>query len=699
VTAAQAATTAADNARAAADKAQAIADKAREAETAQLAAAHQHKLALARAAAEQPDAEHPDDPANGTPAAGPETRRWDEDTQKLLTAARDPHATQAVRASVARQAALRLAENPGTGPWTRTVAESALGGDDAEAELVAYAGLDAAAEADDRDRIAMLADPAVVVPDAGDPGKLRAAAANAAAGTIEQIRSFLADPSYPGRDIDDQNAVRAVLDTAHTAGQQALADAATTALAGNVADVRALLARTQAYRQQRDDVLAVARIQVQARTDKQQNLSDAAEEALAGPAAGVRDFLDRGRHLALAKDQVAAAHIDSVEHFLTLAREAAALAAGDAADAWEAVPVALQAANRAAEQAQRARVYADQAAGFTAEARAAAQRAADSANQAADSSRKARAAADQASYSQSTATAAAQRAYRFAATARVSAQQAALSASRAAISAADAARDAAEARDAADAAYRIYYAKVAAEVRLNRANPEEHATDGSAADDLAQPALGHDLSDERYEALRGLGYTGSRRFTWQEALDFASRGPWPQAEVCYALGGTADECRPDGPLGGFAGLIYDVFLSDIKACALMDAKACTMMAAGAAGRGAKIIREAGKIGEGAARVVLPKIGDKPRKVVNSEVRHLGDDERWRRGGFPDEKTAREAVQGLGKSIEGNGFPAGTIADSSRVDRLLVPLNDKTYAVYQIKPNGNAVFKTILVKRG
>ena len=57
------------------------------------------------------------------------------------------------------------------------------------------------------------------------------------------------------------------------------------------------------------------------------------------------------------------------------------------------------------------------------------------------------------------------------------------------------------------------------------------------------------------------------------------------------------------------------------------------------------------------------------------------------------------MQGLGKSIERDGIPKGTIPDTARVDRLLVPLNDKAYAVYQIKPNGNAVFKTILEKRG
>lgn len=126
-----------------------------------------------------------------------------------------------------------------------------------------------------------------------------------------------------------------MLDTARTAGQQTLTAAATTALAGTPADVRALLARTQAYRQQRDDVVAIARVQIEARTNKQENLANAAEEALAGPATGIRDFLDRSQYLALAKDQVTVAHVASVEHFLTLACEASALAAGEAADAWK----------------------------------------------------------------------------------------------------------------------------------------------------------------------------------------------------------------------------------------------------------------------------------------------------------------------------------------------------------------------------
>jgi hypothetical protein len=53
---------------------------------------------------------------------------------------------------------------------------------------------------------------------------------------------------------------------------------------------------------------------------------------------------------------------------------------------------------------------------------------------------------------------------------------------------------------------------------------------------------------------------------------------------------------------------------------------------------------------------------------------------------------------LGKQIEKTGFPEGTIPDTARTDRVLAPIGTKGYAVYQIKPNGNAVFKTILEQR-
>ena len=94
---------------------------------------------------------------------------------------------------------------------------------------------------------------------------------------------------------------------------------------------------------------------------------------------------------------------------------------------------------------------------------------------------------------------------------------------------------------------------------------------------------------------------------------------------------------------------------------------------------------------------LPGVGDVPRKVVNTNMGHV-DAERAERAGFSSVQEARSAVRDLGKSIETNGFPEGTIPDTVRSDRVLVPFGQGGYVVYQIKPNGNAVFKTILEQR-
>ena len=72
--------------------------------------------------------------------------------------------------------------------------------------------------------------------------------------------------------------------------------------------------------------------------------------------------------------------------------------------------------------------------------------------------------------------------------------------------------------------------------------------------------------------------------------------------------------------------------------------------------------------------------------------------RAERAGFTNVAEARTAVQDLGSSIQKNGFPQGTIRDTAHADRVLVPIGERGYAVYQIQPNGNAVFKTILEQR-
>ncbi len=94
---------------------------------------------------------------------------------------------------------------------------------------------------------------------------------------------------------------------------------------------------------------------------------------------------------------------------------------------------------------------------------------------------------------------------------------------------------------------------------------------------------------------------------------------------------------------------------------------------------------------------LPGVGDYPRKVVNSNMGHI-DEERAARAGFESVQSAQVSVRQLGESIESDGFPEGTIPDTAREDRVLVPFGDNGYAVYQIAKNGNAVFKTILTAR-
>jgi len=94
----------------------------------------------------------------------------------------------------------------------------------------------------------------------------------------------------------------------------------------------------------------------------------------------------------------------------------------------------------------------------------------------------------------------------------------------------------------------------------------------------------------------------------------------------------------------------------------------------------------------------PGVGDKPKRVSNSNMPHAAEraDER-----IPeykgDQKKAREDLKDLGKKIEKEGFPEGTIPDTARKDRVLVPFGSNGYAVYQIKPNGAATLKTVLIR--
>lgn len=86
---------------------------------------------------------------------------------------------------------------------------------------------------------------------------------------------------------------------------------------------------------------------------------------------------------------------------------------------------------------------------------------------------------------------------------------------------------------------------------------------------------------------------------------------------------------------------------------------------------------------------------KPRKVVNTELPHAAK-QAAERNVFGSEKEAREGLKKLSDDIGKKGFPPGTILDKPRVDRVLVPVGNNGYAVYQIQKNGNAVLKTTLI---
>ncbi|MBA5806704.1 RHS repeat protein [Morganella morganii] len=86
---------------------------------------------------------------------------------------------------------------------------------------------------------------------------------------------------------------------------------------------------------------------------------------------------------------------------------------------------------------------------------------------------------------------------------------------------------------------------------------------------------------------------------------------------------------------------------------------------------------------------------KPKKVSNSNLPHAID-RAVERSVYPDKKTASESLKALGKDIEANGFPSGTILDTAHIDRVLVPAGNNGMVVYQIAKNGTAKIKTVLI---
>lgn len=84
------------------------------------------------------------------------------------------------------------------------------------------------------------------------------------------------------------------------------------------------------------------------------------------------------------------------------------------------------------------------------------------------------------------------------------------------------------------------------------------------------------------------------------------------------------------------------------------------------------------------------------KAVNSGLPHAIE-RAVERGVSKNADEAREALTNLSKRVGANDFPAGTIVDPSKADRLLVPFGNEGVAVYQVVKNGSAKLKTVLNK--
>jgi RHS repeat-associated protein len=86
-----------------------------------------------------------------------------------------------------------------------------------------------------------------------------------------------------------------------------------------------------------------------------------------------------------------------------------------------------------------------------------------------------------------------------------------------------------------------------------------------------------------------------------------------------------------------------------------------------------------------------------QKAVNSNLPHAAQRaiERGFSGGADE---AANALRQLSREITENGFPSGTISDTAKANRVLVPFKDGLYAVYQVGANGTAKLKTVLIAK-
>ena len=86
------------------------------------------------------------------------------------------------------------------------------------------------------------------------------------------------------------------------------------------------------------------------------------------------------------------------------------------------------------------------------------------------------------------------------------------------------------------------------------------------------------------------------------------------------------------------------------------------------------------------------------KAVNSNLQHAIA-QGVSRGIFPNAEVAGAALRAVTDGIRASKtFPAGTLVDTARAGRFLVPVGDGGYAVYQLGKNGTARLKTTLIAR-
>ena len=87
-----------------------------------------------------------------------------------------------------------------------------------------------------------------------------------------------------------------------------------------------------------------------------------------------------------------------------------------------------------------------------------------------------------------------------------------------------------------------------------------------------------------------------------------------------------------------------------------------------------------------------------KKAVNSNLPHAVE-RGVERAIFGSADEATTALKALTDQINKVGtFPAGTLVDTARAGRFLVPTGNNGLAVYQLAKNGTAKLKTVLIAR-